>query len=102
MSGRHVEDVLPRPAAHLFGEGCVQIDEEHGTAHPCQHGSPGWPCCHGGHGRHRAWPPAQPSTWLGAGIGELAARSSSQAGLATLRDVWSNDPDRTTRRGVLA
>ena len=39
-------------------------------------------------GKHvRTWHPSRPapSTWLGAGITELAARSSSQAGLATLR-----------------
>jgi len=29
--------------------------------------------------------PPRPATWLGVGITELAARSSSQAGLATLR-----------------
>jgi len=91
VTGRHVSTATP-PIRMAAGERCPHVQSE-----LCPVG-----CDRGGTGRHLAiprhpvrWPapdelaammtrPRQ-STWLGVGIAELAARSSSQAGLATFR-----------------
>lgn len=84
MSARHLAPAGEQTTTQSAGETCARAIAE--GAEPCR-----FFCDHGGNGRHLAIP-RHPVRWP----------SSSQAGLASFRDAWANDPDRTTRRETFA